>query len=299
MNLAFTSPDSVNGFLWGAVFAALWVGVELVFATHLHAHYDLMQIVWMRYAIHLAAMLIWFNVRSPGLLKTRKPAIQLTRGSLMLIMPLSFALAIYPGTHTDAVLSIFWIAPFLLGGLAWVFLKEKPPILFWGLAAAGLIGADGVLGAPLPDSTLEVILALAMSASFSGYFVMTRTLRAERVEVSLFYTALVVFVLLTPRMPFVWITPDLHDVVVMCLIGVTGIFALLAVDRACHAAPVWCGTAGLLMQPAMMFVLTLVAGRHPSMRADLGAALLAAALVVGFVVCRTIDARKGVVADGA
>jgi drug/metabolite transporter (DMT)-like permease len=67
---------------------------------------------------------------------------------------------------------------------------------------------------------------------------MTRSLRDEPVQANLFFTALGVFALLTPLMPFVWVTPNLHDAVLLAGIGIVGLLALWALDRACERAPV-------------------------------------------------------------
>ena len=76
-----------------------------------------------------------------------------------------------------------------------------------------------------------------MAASFSLYVVMTRSLRTETTRANLFYTALGVFIALSPLMHAVWITPTRHDFVVMVAVGVIGLACLYALDRAVAAAP--------------------------------------------------------------
>lgn len=56
------SRGTVNALAGSAVFAALRVGVGLVFASYLLASDDLMQVVWTRSVAHLAAWVNWFNV---------------------------------------------------------------------------------------------------------------------------------------------------------------------------------------------------------------------------------------------
>ena len=65
---------------------------------------------------------------------------------------------------------------------------------------------------------------------------MTRSLRGESTRVNLFYTAAGVFAALTPAVPFVWITPDLHDLVLLTGVGLIGLLGLFILDRVLHAS---------------------------------------------------------------
>ena len=77
------------------------------------------------------------------------------------------------------------------------------------------------------------ISAPVIAASAAG-----RSLRHEATRANLLYSALGVFLALTPFMPIVWITPTLYDAGVLIGIGVTGLVALLALDRSASLAPV-------------------------------------------------------------
>ncbi len=57
-------------------------------------------------------------------------------------------------------------------------------------------------------------------------------------------------------MPRVWVTPDLHDALIMTAIGVIGFFALYALDFFCHTEPASVGALGLFAQVPAMAALT-------------------------------------------
>ena len=64
-------------------------------------------------------------------------------------------------------------------------------------------------------------------------------------QANLFYTALGVFVALTPFMPSMWVMPTWHDAAVLFGIGALGLLGLWALDRAAAAAPLSLSAAGL------------------------------------------------------
>nr|WP_162249301.1 MULTISPECIES: DMT family transporter [unclassified Rhizobacter] len=222
-----------------ALFALAWAVVEGVFGARLQLHYSLMQVVWCRYAVHLACLGLLVGWRAPSRLwRTRRLGFQLSRSLLMLVMPASFALSLAAGDRPGTVWALFWVAPLMVLGFARLALGERVPRWVWAVAAIGS-GVAAVMAEPaLPRSLAGAVLPLVMALSFSIYVVMTRALRDEPVQANLFFTALGVFALLTPLMPFVWVMPNLHDAALLAGIGTVGLLALWALDRACERAPV-------------------------------------------------------------
>jgi drug/metabolite transporter (DMT)-like permease len=222
-----------------ALFAFAWAFVEGVFGARLQLHYSLMQVVWCRYAAHLACLGLIVGWRAPSRLwRTRRVGFQLSRSLLMLLMPGSFALSLVAGDRPGTVWALFWVSPLLILGFARLALGERVPRWVWAVAAIGS-GVAAVMAEPaLPRSLAGALLPIVMALSFSIYVVMTRSLRDEPVQANLFFTALGVFALLTPLMPFVWVMPNLHDAALLAGIGIVGLLALWALDRACERAPV-------------------------------------------------------------
>ena len=77
----------------------VWSGVEALAARVLH-HYTVYQIVWARYGVHLLFMLLVWGTRQPAsLIATRRPAFQLGRSMLMVLMPASWRLPSAEAQH--------------------------------------------------------------------------------------------------------------------------------------------------------------------------------------------------------
>lgn len=263
-------------------FAFVWAFAEIVLGMAMRHRYNLMQVVWMRYGVHLLLMLaIWGWRRPSRLWRTSRPAYQLGRSVLMLVMPASFALSLHAGVPPAQVWAIFWVAPLMVLGLAHWLLGERAPTWAWGMVGLGAAGVALVLSPPLPASPAAVVFPLLMALSFALYVVMTRSLRTELVQANLFYTALGVFVLLTPYVAGVWATPTWHDLAVMAGIGVFGLVGLAALDRAAECAPVGLSTPMLYLHMAFVsLALWVLAGDAPGRRALAGHAMVGVALAV-------------------
>jgi drug/metabolite transporter (DMT)-like permease len=263
-----------------AAFALAWVLLEDVVGAHVQGHYPLMQVVWCRYAVHLVAMLLLFGWRDPGRLwRTRRPVFQLSRSLLMLAMPLSFALSLRVGLPSDTVWGEFWFAPLCTLLIARLMMGERVPWPVWAATAAGWLGSAVILRPAAELTPGTALLPLAMALSFGVYLAMTRSLRSEVVHANLFYTAVGVFALLSPVMPMIWVTPNVHDALVLVCIGLVGLFALFLLDRAAAMAPLAASTPFVYVQVLGVLTLAWVWHGHAPGRASLLAALSIAAVL--------------------
>jgi len=266
------------------VFSAGWALVEGVFGAYMRQTYDLMQIVWMRYAVHLLIVFaIWGWRRPSQIWRTSRPMYHLVRSVMMLIMPLSFAWAFTHGAPLSFVWAVFWLSPVVIVLLAMLWWRERPSAITWGCLAAGLLGML-VLDLPaVSHSKLVIVAALSMAASFSVYVMMTRSLREERLETNLFYTAIGVFVLLSLYVPGVWVTPSLHDFALMVGIGSFGFIALLALDRAVHHAGISGPAPAMYLQVACSAIIGVLLARQVlSLHVLAGVLLIGAACVMAW-----------------
>jgi drug/metabolite transporter (DMT)-like permease len=263
-------------------FGFLWVVVEFAFGSRLAGQYNLMQVVWSRYAVHLAMLLLMFGWRRPERLwRTTRPVYHMTRSLLMLVMPASFALAVGQGTTPNTVSAVLWLSPLLIVGIARIMLGERVTWWMWASAGVGALAAVVMYEPSLPQSPWLLVLPTLMALSFSVYVVMTRALRFEDVRANLLYTALGVFLVLTPLMPVVWVTPSLHDAAVMAAIGVLGLIGLLALDRSAASAPVSAVAPVLYLHVVGMAGAALMLyGNQPSRQTLSGAAVIVAIAVL-------------------
>ena len=259
-------------------FGVLWAVLEAV-ATHLSHAYSPYQVVWTRYAVHLGFMLAVWGWRQPlSLVKTHRPVFQFGRSALMLIMPASFVVGLTRGLDRDTLMAVFWVTPLLILAFSAIFLRETATFML-SLAAGGAVAGAVLLSSPehSPPSIRSLLWPLVMAGSFSLYVVMTRSLRTESTRANLFYTALGVFLALSPLMPAVWVTPTLHDLAVMVAIGLLGWVSLYCLDRMAADAPVTEVAPLSAVQVVAVVVLGTLAG-HFQPRPEIWAGL---ALIVG------------------
>lgn len=262
--------------LMGA-FATLWALVEALAAGVLR-DYSPYQVVWTRYGVHLALMLALFGWQdAPSLWRTRRPALQVGRSMLMVGMPASWVVASQLGVPTSTLLAVFWLSPLLVLLFARLLLRERVAPSMWAAAAGGYLGAlllyRGAGAAPAAAWAAPLAMALCLSL----YIVLTRALRDEATRTNLFYTALGVFVVLTPVMPGLWRTPQPMDLAVMVAVGVLGTLTLYALDRAAHEAPVAISAPFVYLQIAVTLAIAAAAG------ADVGASPRRAAVALTLI----------------
>jgi drug/metabolite transporter (DMT)-like permease len=220
------------------VFVLLWTVVELL-AAGLLVRYSPYQVVWVRYGVHLAAMLLFFAWTEPASLwRTARPARQWLRSMLMLAMPSSWIMGMQHGVASDALMAVFWTSPLLVMVLAHLLLGERAPWVAWVAGALSCVGALILFVHGGLSWSLGLLFPLGMALSFSLYVVMTRSLRHEPLRANLFYTALGVFVALTPAMPYLWVTPSRLDLLAMVGVGLLGWVTLFALDRMAATAEV-------------------------------------------------------------
>jgi drug/metabolite transporter (DMT)-like permease len=264
-----------------AAFALAWAVLESVVGPHLRGSYDVTEIVWWRYATHLLLVFaVWGRRGAAPVWRTARPGLHVGRSLLMLVMPVSYGLALRAGGDGATVWSFMWTAPAMALVLAHAALGERPAPLQTAAAVGGAAGAALVLrpGAAPPAA---VAWAVLMAASFALYVVCTRVLRGERLATNLFYTAAGVFVALSAWMPRVWVTPPARDVAVLAAIGAVGFVALWALDRAVGGAPVPVTAPAIHLQVVFSVLVALARPPHAAPRHALAGALLVTGLVFG------------------
>lgn len=257
-------------------FGFAWVLLEAVVGARLQGRYHLMQVVWCRYAVHLTTLVLVFAWNRPERMwRTSRPVYQLTRSVMMLVMPLSFVLALGLGTQPRTIWSVFWLSPLLIVALARVLLGESVSGRAWTAAVLGALAALTILTPARPSSFWSLALPAVMALSFSLYVVMTRSLRFESVYANLVYTALGVFLVLTPFMPMVWVMPSMFDASLLVGIGVIGLVALLALDRSASLSPVSAVAPVLYLHLVGLTVVAMILyAENPSRRAWVGSAII-------------------------
>jgi drug/metabolite transporter (DMT)-like permease len=177
-------------------------------AKYLNGHMDTMQVVWARYTgAFLLAFLLSNPLTRPGLLKTRRPMLQVVRSALLAGSTV-FNFTALRFLQLDESLSILFSTPLMVAALAGPMLGEW---IGWRRWAAILVGFTGVLVVMRPGlGTFQpaALLSFGGAACYAVYGVITRLLaRSDSSETTLFYTNLVGAVVMLPAVLFVWVPP--------------------------------------------------------------------------------------------
>ena len=137
-----------------------------------------------------------------------------------------------------------------------------------------------------------LLAPIVMGFTFAAYVVMTRSLRSDTTRANLFYTALGVFVLLTPVMPAVWVPPTVEDFAVLTIVGLLGWIGLWVLDRMAGAGPVSVSAPFAFAQiPVLLAMGWVTEGDRPDRRGLVGSLLIA--LVLGWFWLRGREMQDG------
>lgn len=192
-------------------------------AKHLSALHPVAMIVWGRFAIHLLALsMLAPLLGGRRLVATRRPWLQIGRGSLLVVATGCIFLAVKYLPLTQ-VYAISFTSPLFVALLAGVLLGERVGLVRW---LAIVSGFAGVLIVVRPDVEMHwaVALPVVMALAWALYQIATRALAAtDRAPTTLFFTGLCGVVVLTPAAPLFWSNLTLLEWV---LLGAGGLMAL-------------------------------------------------------------------------
>lgn len=190
----------------------------------LSPHYPAAQITWARFTGHLIFMLLVFLPGHRwGLLRTRRPLVQISRSMLMLISNLVFVMAI--GSVPLATASaIGFTSPLIVTALSVPLLHEH---VGWRRWSAVLVGFGGALLVIRPGGGLAdpaVLLILASSLAYALYQIATRSVgRFDSAETGIIFAALLGSLVMSLVMPFIFVMPTtLSDWLLFCSLGLLG-----------------------------------------------------------------------------
>ena len=238
MSRAASAPHPLRGILM-ILTAVTMFAVQDTIAKYLGRYYPIPGIVWARYAFHLLLVVIILGPRMKlGLVRTKRPGLQIARGFLLAASSLTFfsALKFMPMAEAS---SISFITPILVTLLGVFLLKEKVEFARWVAVVAGFVGVLIIIRPGSGVFSWAALLPLSTAAVFAIYQILTRKLAGvDSPYTSLFYAGLVGTVVLAFALPFSWITPTtLPHALLLLAIGVIGVLSHLILIRAYdHAA---------------------------------------------------------------
>jgi drug/metabolite transporter (DMT)-like permease len=267
-------------------------------AKHLSAEYHVVQVLWARYAFHVAWLLpLLRGRRLLQYARTSELSIQLARGFLLLGTTGIFFTAISFIPLADAV-AIEFIAPLFVVAFSIPFLGERVGARRWVAVLVGFLAALIIIRPGLGVLHPAALLLLVSSAFFALYQIATRRLTAEDHPLTtLIYTGGFGAVVMSLAVPFFWTAPTLADWGLMAAMGAVGVVSNLAVIKAFENAP-----ASFLAPIMYAQILTATAlgyavfGDFPDRFTILGSAVIVACGL--YVTYREARLERGVGARG-
>ncbi|WP_375552060.1 DMT family transporter [Rhodophyticola porphyridii] len=191
-------------------------------AKLLTGRFDVLQVVWARYAGQTLVVMAVLAPRLRLLIRTRHLGLQLLRSGFLFAATVCFftSLSFMEIASATAVMNIH---PILLTlGAALILREALGPRRIFGIAAA-MTGALIIIRPGSDVFTLAATLPLLGGVFYASYALSTRFLgRDEGILTSFLYTALIGTVVASAIVPFVWTPPDLADLGLFLLLGMVG-----------------------------------------------------------------------------
>jgi drug/metabolite transporter (DMT)-like permease len=208
----------------GLMMAAVFMFSSMdTLAKYMLQSYPMAGLMWARYMVHLAVMLMLLWPRmGMKLVRTCSPGLQILRGLLLVASTMFFYLALRHMPLAEAA-AISFVGPVLTTLLAGRMLGERATGRQW---VAVVLGFSGVLIIIRPGGGLftpAAIFPLVTALLFSIYQIVTRKLSGrEHPYTTLFYTALVGGAATSFALPWGLQAPTALQVLFMIGIGVFG-----------------------------------------------------------------------------
>ncbi len=200
--------------------STVFLGASDVTAKYLSAALPSIEIAWIRF---LVFALIMSPAMVPGsplyALRSQRSGLQVMRGVALLGSSLFFisGLRFLPIAEASAT---GFVAPLFVTALSIVFLGETVGVRRWLATAVGLIGVLIILrpgtGAFHPAAFFPIVSALAWACTL----IMTRMMSGrDHAITTMTYSSIVGVCILSALVPFVWVAPSWHDILLGVFIG--------------------------------------------------------------------------------
>ena len=202
-------------------------------AKYLNTQMDSLEIAWARYTSAFLLTLIVSNpLTKPGLLRTAKLRMQITR-SLLLVASTALNFLALRYMQLAEVLSIIFTFPFIVAMVSGPMLGEW---IGWRRWLSIGFGFGGVLLIARPGTGSmqpAALFSLAATICYGFYAVITRIVsRTDSNQTSLFYVNMIGALVMLPVLPFVWSAPANAVIAAMMLgtgvLGSLGHFCLIS-----------------------------------------------------------------------
>jgi len=275
------APRRPGATMWWAIahitLFGVWWAVYLAISRFLPRGYSIFEVLWGRYALHVALTLVVIGpVQGRALVRTTRPSLQLVRGLLMVVTSVS-AVSATAGMSLDGVRAVLWLAPLLVIAADRAVRGTPCRVPVWIACGVCWVGTILILHPSFGRDLQSVCWAVLTAGSFAGYQVLTPNLRCDPATTSVFYSGLITLVPMSVILPWVWRPLTGQALIVYLGMGVAGWLSLLFLDKALHTmAPGAVVIFGYLHLVAQVMITSILSGGAPGWHGTLGCILILA-----------------------
>jgi S-adenosylmethionine uptake transporter len=252
------------------LFAAVDTGAKFL-TEGLHP----IQITWTRQLGLLAGAVFLIAYHGRKILRTSHPRLQVLRGGMAVGSATLFIAGVAYVPLADAV-AVTFVAPFIVTILGALILREPVGWRRWIAVSLGFLGTLIVIRPGMGVIHPAAFLVLIAAIFFAFRQIISRALAdTDKTATTVVYTAIVGSALLTLPLPWVWITPDREQLVILLGIALLAGVAEVCVIKALEVA------MAVVVAPihySMMiwgtFYGFMVFGQLPDMWTVIGAAVI-------------------------
>nr|WP_247740315.1 MULTISPECIES: DMT family transporter [unclassified Paracoccus (in: a-proteobacteria)] len=200
-------------------------------AKHLTQSYHPGQVVWARFIVNVAILVLLFRSRIPALLRTRHPGLQFGRALTQLASVGLFFTSLQFIGLAEAT-AIMDTNPVLITLGAALFLGERIGLRrVMGIAAA-LVGAMIIIRPGMGVFQSAALLPLIGAFTYAAGALLTRVVRGDSTATSVLWSALVGATLTSVAVPFFWQPVAAADLWAFAALGLFGTISQTLLIRA-------------------------------------------------------------------
>ena len=201
--------------------STVFLGVSDVTAKYLSATLPSIEITWIRFMVFALIMTPGMVPGSPLFaLASDRPRFQLLRGVALLGSSLLFITGLRYLPIAEASATGF-VSPLFVTALSIIFLGERVGMRRWIATAVGLFGVVVILRPGTGAFHAAAFFPIVSALSWASTLIMTRMMSGRDPAITtMTYSSMVGVTILTLLVPFVWVAPTWHDLLLGLLIGV-------------------------------------------------------------------------------
>jgi len=201
--------------------STVFLGASDVTAKYLSATLPSIEITWIRFAVFALIMTPGMVPGSPlYALRSDHQRFQLMRGVTLLGSSLLFITGLRYLPIAEASATGF-VSPLFVTALSIIFLGERVGMRRWAATAVGLFGVLVILRPGTSAFHAAAFFPVISALSWASTLILTRMMSGrDPAMTTMTYSSIVGVSIVTLLVPFVWVAPSWHDVLLGLFIGV-------------------------------------------------------------------------------